>query len=58
VNTAEEESGPLQGATIIDNEFGRGTDVSNCAVIAQASRQIDFVRNYFTDGGPAKISKV
>jgi hypothetical protein len=57
VNIAEKDYGPLKGTTITDNEFGRDTSVNNCAVIAQASTKIDFARNFFTDGGPVKISK-
>jgi len=57
VNIAEKDYGPLHGTTITDNEFGRDTSVSNCAVIAQTSTKIDFARNFFSDGKPVKISK-
>ncbi|TFD69740.1 hypothetical protein E3T47_00655 [Cryobacterium ruanii] len=47
VNIAEKSYGPIRGATITDNSFGRDSRLANCAVIAPTTTKIDFAHNYF-----------
>ena len=47
VNIAEKSYGPIMGATIADNSFGRDSRLANCAVIAPTSTKIDFANNYY-----------
>ncbi|TFB74808.1 hypothetical protein E3O06_06825 [Cryobacterium glaciale] len=48
VNIAEKSYGPIQGAVITDNTFGRDSRLANCAVIAPTTTKIDFAGNYYT----------
>ncbi|WP_166806321.1 right-handed parallel beta-helix repeat-containing protein [Cryobacterium serini] len=47
VNIAEKSYGPIRGATITDNSFGRDSRLANCAVIAPTTTKIDFANNYY-----------
>ena len=47
VNIAEKSYGPIIGATITDNSFGRDSRLANCAVIAPTTTKIDFANNYY-----------
>ncbi|TFD60878.1 hypothetical protein E3T39_07075 [Cryobacterium suzukii] len=47
VNIAEKSYGPIMGAAITDNSFGRDSRLANCAVIAPTTTKIDFASNYY-----------
>ncbi len=47
VNIAEKSYGPIMGATITDNSFGRDSRLANCAVIAPTTTKIDFANNHY-----------
>ncbi|MDJ0379159.1 hypothetical protein [Cryobacterium sp. PH31-L1] len=58
VNIAEKSYGPIQGAAITGNTFGRDSRLANCAVIAPTTTKIDFADNYYApDGALVTIRK-
>lgn len=53
VNIAEKGGGAIHGLVITDNEFGRTTKVSNCAIIAPISSMPEIARNFYAPDGAA-----
>ncbi|SDO36671.1 hypothetical protein SAMN05216368_11628 [Cryobacterium flavum] len=48
INIAQKTYGPIYGAVITDNKFGRNTRVVNCAIISPSTTKISTARNYYT----------
>jgi hypothetical protein len=48
INVAQKSYGPVQGAVITDNKFGRNTRLTDCAIISPTSTKISAARNYYT----------
>ncbi|MDJ0337985.1 hypothetical protein [Cryobacterium sp. PH31-O1] len=48
INVAQKSYGPIYGAVVTDNKFGRNTKVANCAIISPSTTKISTARNYYT----------
>ena len=48
INIAQKTHGPIYGAVITDNTFGRNTRIANCAIISPKTTKVATARNYYT----------
>ena len=48
INIAQKAYGPIYGAVIHDNAFGRNTRIANCAIISPTTTKIATASNYYT----------
>ncbi|WP_146904562.1 PKD domain-containing protein [Cellulomonas aerilata] len=57
INIAEKTYGPVQGVTVTDSTFGRGTRIAGCAVLAKPTTPVTVTNSRYTDGVAVTVKK-